>query len=443
MLAKSKRLIVEEWSTGEKVQDDDGNITKMSVKDIEDFYVKRDTAQMLENIYSDYGNIDQDIGNLFETSQAGSTLDNIGGTTDGAANSTSYQFQPIVLALVRRSFPELFAHKVVGVQAMNGPVGLAYAIRKIYSSNNTDEVEAAWEQIDRWAGYTGNQRQTSGALSQEQSGIYDTSATGIAATSAEDWEIKPGGTYPELKIKTDKKTIEAKTRKLATSYSLESAQDLKTMLGIDIEREMVDTLQYELIAELDREILYRMKKAAVTTSLDGSLITAVNVSGTAIDGRWSQEKFSNILNAISYQKNRIATLTRQGAGNFACVSPAVATALESAPPGVFTRNDAKIAQRAGVAEIGSIMGGSVAVHRDSHARTDYALVGYKGPTPKETGIVYCPYLLGITNRAMAQEDFSPRIGTMMRYDIVDNMLGSGRYYRLIPFTNMSEIIVTA
>ncbi len=432
---KSRAEIVRKWSN---IKDDEGNLTKMSVHDIENKHIKECVAQLLENTENDFGLIADD-NMLFEASQADNTLSTIGGTTDGSAAADSYQFQPIAMALVRRTMPEIFAHNVVGVQPMNAPVGLAYALRKIYASNNTDQHEAAWEVPDYYGGYTGNQRQTSAILSQT-GGIYDTSATGAVATSAETWELKPSGTYPQLKLKVDKKTIEAKTRKLGTSYDIESAQDLRAMLGVDIEREMVETIQGELVAELDRELLYRMKLAATTTSLGGEVLTAINVSGTQIDGRWSQEKFSNIINAIIYQSGRIATLTKMSAGNFVIVSPAIAAALQSAAPGVFTRNTADISQRAGVANIGTMNGGAITVYRDSHARTDYALVGYKGPKPTEAGIIYCPYLLGLTQRAVAQEDFSRRIGTMMRYDIVDNLLDSGRFYRLLSFTNMSTII---
>jgi len=438
MIARPRAELIKKWS---ELKDKNGNLSPFSVADIKDHYVKGNVAQLLENTMTDYGLIEEDINMLLEASQADTTLSNVGGKIDGSADAAAYKWQPIVLALVRRAMPELFAHKVVGVQSMNAPVGLAYAIRKIYTSGNTEENEAGWEAPDYFGGYTGNQSQTSGVLSQEQSGIYDTSAAGIAATSAETWTIGPSGTWPQLKIKIDKKTIEAVSRKLATSYSLESAQDLKAMLGVEIEREMVDFIQYELVAELDRELVYRIKKAATTASLGGEVLSSIDCSGTALDGRWSQEKFSNIINAIIQQSNRIATLTRQGAGNFAIVSPAIATVLQGAPTQWFNKNTSDVdVQKAGIADIGSINGNSIKIYRDSYARVSYALVGYKGPTPKEAGVIYCPYLLGLTQRAIDPSDFSPRIGTIMRYAIVDNMLGSGRYYRLLHFSNIGQIV---
>jgi len=432
----NRQLITEKWSN---LTDKNGDVSKLAIGNIEDPYVKETTAVLLENQETQYNNIatqaNPDL--LFETSRASNGLGTVGGNTNGTPDSTSYQFQPISIALTRRAMPELFAHKVVGVQPMSTPVGLAYALRKIYASNNPNNVEAGWDKVPEWAGYTGSQVQTSGDLDTSIDGINDTSATGANATSAEGWEISPTGAYPQVKVKVDKKTIEAVTRKLATSYSLESQMDLKTMLGVELEREMVDFLQYELVAELDRELVYRMKKAATDTSKDGVVISTVNVSGSNLDGRWSQEKFSNIANAIG-------TATREGAGNFVVVSPSIATVLQSSPAGVFTRNSSIVdATRAGIAEIGSMNGGAIKVYRDSYAREDFALVGYKGALPTQAGIIYSPYLLGLTSRAIAQEDFSPRIGTMMRYAITDNLLGSGRYYRLIPFSNVSSIIPTA
>jgi hypothetical protein len=381
-------------------------------------------------------------------SYASNTLQNLStvGYLDGSQSDSAYQFKPIALALVRRTFPELFANKCVAVQAMNGPVGLAYALRVIYGGTNTDFIEAAWQNVDRFGAFTGSQVGTSGAPDNTftAAGIVDTSGTGAVTSAAETWDIDPtnSGTYPQLLVKVDQKTITAKTRKIATSYSLESAQDLKAMHGIEIERDMINYLQYELIAELDRELLYRMKLAAVTTSAGGESISTVNVSGAAFDGRWSQEKFSNIIANLMYQSNRIAQTTRRGAGNFAVVSPAIATALQSAGA-IFNRAQADVnANKAGVAEVGNLAN-QMTIYRDSYARVDYAMVGYKGPGISDAGLIYSPYITGLTNRAISPMDFSPRIGIMMRYALTDTLLNSGRYYRLIPFSNMNQLIATA
>jgi len=429
----NRKLITEKWSN---LKDSEGNASKLSISSIEDAKIKETTAVLMENQATQYQMITDTITPemLFEASN---TTGNIGGNTDGVPDSTSYQFQPISLALARRTMPALFAHKVVGVQPMSTPVGLAYALRKVYATNNPDNLEAGWKNVPEFAGYTGSTSGTSASLVNG-----DTTATGVATGVAEAWKI--GTDYPELKIKIDKKTIEAKIRKLATSYSLEAQMDLKTMLGVELEKEMVEFLQYELVAELDRELVAKMKSAATNTALGGVVIPTVNVSGAELDGRWSQEKFSNIINAIIHQANAIGTATRDGAGNFVVVSPGIATALQSSPPGVFSKNSALVdATRAGVAEIGTMNGGAIKVYRDSYAVGDFALVGYKGPLANQAGIIYSPYLLGLTSKAVAQEDFSPRIGTQMRYALTDSMLGSGNFYRLINFSNLGSIIPTA
>jgi hypothetical protein len=216
------------------------------------------------------------------------------------------------------------------------------------------------------------------------------------------------------------------------------------MHGIEIEREMINFLQYEIVAEMDRELLYRMKSAAVNTTAayGGASISTVNVSGSALDGRWSAEKYKNIVTAIIHQANQIAIKTRRGPGNFVIVSPSIATTLQAAGH-PFVQNTAKVnATTIGVSEIGTL-NSQLAVYRDSYARSDYAMVGYKGPTTSDAGIIFAPYITGLTQRAISPQDFSPRIGVLSRYAIVDNLLGSGRYYRYIPFSNLSQIIPTA
>ena len=432
----TQKQLVEKWSN---MKTKSGKRSPLAIDNIENPYVKTAMAQMMENQYKGDGTVVA----LNEASQASNTLSTLGGNTDGSSDSDSYKFKPIAMAIVRRAMPELFAFKVCGTQPMNTPVGLAYAIRKIYASNNTDEIEAGWDQIDRWAGYTGSTRQTSAALDSTSDGFADSSATGAASVSAETWTIDPSsGTWPELEIKIDKKTIEAIARKIGTSYSIESAQDIQTMLGVEIEREMVDFLQYEIVAGLDREILYRLKKAATDTSLDGESITAVNVSGTNLDGRWSQEKYANIVSAILHQQSNIAIKTRMNRGNFVVVSPAVATAIQAQPSGVFNASKNAVDGYTGMTEIGTMNSGSMKVYIDTYAEADYALVGYHGQNPRDNGVIYSPYTTGL-RRTVAEGDFSPRIGAFHRYAITDTLLGSGRYYRLIPFTNMDTIIPTA
>lgn len=434
---------------------------KMSIKDIKDRYIKENLATLLENQErKDFNG--QEV--LTEASQGENTYGNLGGYTDGAAASDSWIFRPIALALVRRTFPDLFANKVVGVQAMSTPVGLAYAMRVVY-----DDVygnEAAWDKVDYYGGYTGSQVGTSAILrgswnnTSADTGIYDTSGAGATTSDAEGWLLPDNRTYtatstsgtttisdssiswPQLRMRIDQVAITAKTRKLAASFSLEAAQDVKAMHGIDIEREMVQFLQYEVTAELDREIITKMKVSSTTTANGGEVIGAIDLTGgtnsTGIDGRWSGEKYMNIISAIVYQANKIAVTTRRGPGNFVIVSPAIATALQAAGHQFVAYN-----QNVNATQVMSSIGklnGTMEVYRDQYARTEYAMVGYKGAGISDCGIIFSPYIMGLTNRAIHPDDFTPRVGVMSRYAITDTLLGSGRYYRLIPFFNVNKLI---
>jgi hypothetical protein len=462
----TRKSIVEKW---EKARG------KMSIKDVEDPYIKENLAQLLENQETkDFNGQD-----LFESSMGQTYGGGLGADSNSfsqtsysyshPATSDAWKFRPVALALVRRTFPDLFANKIVGVQAMSTPVGLAYALRVLYDDAN-GKVEAAWDNVDYYGGYTGSQAEISATLAgvsaagnfANNTGIKDTSGAGINVLSAEAWTLEnPNiptatstsgtvslsypygfGAWPQLKLKIDQTAIEAKTRKLAASFSLEAAQDIRAMHGLDVEREMVNFLQYEITAELDRELLYRLKRAATDTANGGASIAAVNVQpSTSGFGRWAGESYMSVVAAIVHQANKIAVSTKRAPGNFAVVSSSVASVLQAAGHQfVQYKSDVKATQYASA--IGKL-NGNIDVYRDQYARTDYALVGYKGPGVSDCGVIFSPYIMGLTNRAISQEDFSPRVGVMSRYAITETLLGSGRYYRLIPFYNMNTILAGA
>jgi len=441
----SKKELVKKWESAEG---------KMSIKDIADPYLKENLAQLLENQETkDFNGQEVFLSESDGVVNVGQLASD--GLSNGAPSLDAYKFRPVALALVRRAFPDLFANKIVGVQAMSTPVGLAYALRVVY--NDVNNIEAAWDNVPEYAGYTGSTRGTSAELDATSgtgdlsatvgaTGIYDTSATGVVTSAGETWQIAgTSGTpeWPQLKLKIDQIAIEAYTRKLAASFSLEAAQDIRAMHGIDIEREMVNILQYEVTAELDRELLSNIKNAAIDTANGGEVISPIDLtgSGTGIDGRWSGEKYMNIISSIVYFSNKLAITTRRGPGNFVVVSPAIASALQSAGH-QFVNYSQNVNPATTMSAIGKL-NGTLEVYRDQYAKTEYALVGYKGPGISDSGIIFCPYIMGLTNRAISQDDFSPRVGVMSRYAIVTNLLGAGRYYRLIPFYNVNKLIAGA
>jgi hypothetical protein len=408
--------LVEKWSNTEKLGD-------FSIASLDE-NLKESMAQLLENVVSQKSVTRQ----INEASFANSTA------SVGELGSTA-AYKPISLALMRRTMPVVFAQKAVGFQPMRTPVGLAYALRVIYNHlNGTNGPEAAWDQVPIYSGFTGT---TSGA-----SATYSASAagTGVDTSVGEAWSI--GTDYPQLKVVLEQVAIIAKTRKLAASFSLETAQDISAMHNIDIQRELIRVLQAEVIAEMDREIIAKLRTTAVTGT-GGAPAKVLDLNATSgasyVDGRWSQEQISSLVTSIIHQANVIAISTRRGAGNFAVVSSGVATALQAARPS-FQGVTAKVnPTRAGVAEIGTL-NGDITIYRDQYATDEYALVGYKGEGQNDCGIILSPYLMNVVNTGQDPNTFAPRIGVMSRYAITDSLLGSGRYYRLINYHNMNKVV---
>jgi len=462
-MSNYKQQLVRKWESAKG---------PMSIKNIEDPYIKENLATLLENQErKDFNGNQIFLGENISGDGATST-----GALDGAFGSGSlpgsglpgdggpsnwqggdWRFRPVALALQRRTFPDLFANKVVGVQAMSTPVGLSYALRFTYNKNGTG-TEAAWDDVANNAGYTGN-KDTSQTLFDmaDSSGapiqglVSGTNGAGEITSAGEKFQISDSRTeclstvcdddnpeWNQLGLRIDQQAIEALTRKLAASFSLEAAQDIKAMHGIDVEREMVNVLQYEITAELDRELLSALKKVATDPTKEGALVPAVDVSANDDFGRWNGERYMSIISAIIYQANQIAISTRRGPGNFVIVSPDIATALQAAGH-QFVNYEQNVNPGTTMAAIGKL-NGTIDVYRDQYATTSYALVGYKGPGVSDSGVIYSPYIMGLQNRAISPDDFSPRVGVMSRYAITDSLLGAGRYYRLIPFMNVNKLI---
>jgi hypothetical protein len=458
-MAINVKALVEKWSNAKG---------KMSIKDIADPYLKANMAKLLEAQET----VDTNVMSLLTEAAPGSVnTGTLGGFTDGVAATDSYIFKPIALALVRRTFPDLIANKLCGVQAMSTPVGLAYALRVLYNDGTNNE--AAWENVDYYGGYTGSQVGTSGTLrgstgtsTSANTGFGDTSGVGAVTSAAEGWTISglggtwpitatstsgtttltPAtgyGTYPQLKVHIDQLAISAKERKLAASFSLESMQDLKAMHGLDIEREMVNFLQYEIMAELDREILTAIKVTSIDTANGGAVISPIDLtgSGTGIDGRWSGEKYMNIIASIIHQANVIAVKTKRAPANNVVVSPDIASALQAAGH-PFVGLNANVNSTQVMSSIGKL-NGQLDVYRDQYAQQSYAMPVLKGAGISDAGVIFSPYVMGLTNRSVDPSTFAPAIGVLARYAISNSLLGAGRYSRLIPFFNMSKLIAGA
>jgi len=433
--------LVEKWDFLLKEEDD----PKMRSKRL-----KRQTALILEN--------EQDHINEQTYSYASGS---------GSDSGDIAQFHKVAIPLARRIFPETVAHDVVGVQPMAGPVGLAFALRfraesasGQYSAGtvgyNTN-TELGYNTVDpSYSGiYTGGRKEqnlynwSGGTQSLDRAsrprfdGLYNTyTDRGFdVGTGYDTGQGERLTAMKQVKLTLEKAHVEAMTRKLRSEWSLESAQDLKNMHGLDIESEMIDVLSYEITAEIDRELLNIMRNVAPSTAW----------FSTGADARWEMENYRVFYNYIIRLCNDIAVTTRRGSGNFIIASPHVCAALESlnsfTPAPVPSDIDTLVA---GVAKVGSI-DGRIMLYRDTfggptigdHLFTtglggtalqtmwskEYALVGYKGPGIYDAGIIYCPYIPLMISRAVVVDSFHPRVGIMSRYGIIDNLYGANLYYR--------------
>jgi hypothetical protein len=300
---------------------------------------------------------------------------------------------------------------------MTGPVGLAFALRFTADQtyNSVAGTEVGHNSID--STYTGSMNTTAG----EELGSDTTTKRGLGIGS--DVQIK------ELSMTVEKAQVEAKTRKLRSRWSVEVAQDLKAMHGLNLEEEMADVLAYEITAEIDRELMAKIRTVAAGNSASTTLNWA---SSTDFDGRWESEKYRNLYNHIIKKANQIAIDTRRGAGNFVVTAPQPCAALEATA--AFTtapvNTDVNTAV-VGVAKVGSLEG-RMSVYRDTFATSDDLVIGYKGPSEYDTGVVYLPYIQLMASKAVFEDSFNSTICLMSRYAIHDNIFGSSNYYiRLI------------
>ena len=409
----------------------------MSVAGIKDNLIRYNTARLLENQQTK--NLGTELLTEDFTQGVGAPLGLDQGIPHGG--DAKGVFAPISLALVRRVFPQLFANVLVGVQPLTGPVGLAFALRYIYKTNNPNElVEAAWKAVPRFSGYTGS--------TANNDGEWD-AGTGVDTQSAEGWKIT-GPTFssddpsvsrkmPEIGLMLSRQSIVAKTRKLAASFSLESAADIKAMQGIEMMTEMINVLQAEMTAEMDRETIGRCKSLCTPRIYNKSTSTLANNDGFI--GTNSQERFGLIITHIMKGVNDIRTATRRGAANIAVVSPDVATVLQCANPW-FTKVAHEVNGSAVTPEMGTL-NGVVKVFCDQYSVDEFGandngevLLAFKGTSLYDAGVIFCPYVTGVVNQAIDPNDFSPRVGIMTRYGFAHNMLGAENYYRLLKFNGL-------
>lgn len=347
----------------------------------------------------------------------------------GTNYATSGEFHKIAIPMVRRTFPNLIAHETVGVQPMTSPVGLAFALRfrAGQTYNGTQNTELGYNTVDN--SYTGSMSTTAGE------------ALGSSVTPPVGLGIGDGTQIKEVSLTIEKAQIEAKTRKLRSRWSLEVAQDLNAMHGLDIEAEMLDILSYEIQAEIDREIVEAIKTTAnanANSYVAGKKGVLAWGTATHFDGRWEHEKYRNLYNYSIRMANRIAISTRRGAGNFIVANPTVCAALEGTSSFTIAPVSGSLNTGNTSVEIIGTLDGRMKVIRDTFAVTDEMTIGFKGASGSgmDAGIIYCPYVQLMLSRATFENSFNPAIGLMSRYALHSNIFGSENYYQRMVVTGM-------
>ena len=392
---------------------------------IQDKYKKAVTARLLEN---------QEVALAEEAAQMGgnyiSEAANVVGAGMGATAGNIKGFDPVLISLVRRAMPNLIAYDVAGVQPMTGPTGLIFAMKAKYGTQAGDEAFFNEADTDfsgtgtHAAGPTGLEGETDGSgadgvLGDNLADTVITSGSGIATASA---EALTGNGFGEMAFTIEKSTVTAKSRALKAEYTMELAQDLKAIHGLDAEAELANILSTEILAEINREmirtIMAKAKLGAQQTSV--ALKGAFDV-GTDSDGRWMVEKFKGLIMQLEREANIIAKQTRRGKGNFVICSSDVASALAAA--GVMDYTPA-LSTGLQVDDTGNtfagVLNGRLKVYVDPYATEDFALVGYRGSNPYDAGMFYCPYVPLTMVKAIGESDFQPRIGFKTRYGMVTN-----------------------
>ena len=393
------------------------------------------------------------------------------------ASSPVAGFDPVLISLIRRAMPNLVAYDLAGVQPMSGPTGLIFAMRSRYTNQTGtealfNEADTAFSGQSAAAGALtdgmtnaavgmGTDAQAGsnpGLLNPEGSQAYNTYNVGQGMRTDDAEDLGDGaGAFNEMAFSIEKVTVTAKSRALKAEYSLELAQDLKAIHGLNAEAELANILSTEILAEINREVIRTIYNVAES----GAQQNVANAGTFDLDvdsnGRWSVEKFKGLIFQIERDANAIAQRTRRGKGNMILCSADVASALTMA--GVLDYTPA-LNSNLNVDDTGNtfagVLAGKYRVYIDPYSAnlpnstgSQYYVAGYKGSSPYDAGLFYCPYVPLQMVRAVGQDTFQPKIGFKTRYGIVANPFAEGtnvgagalnknanRYYRRVKVANL-------
>jgi hypothetical protein len=422
---------------------------------INDPYKKAVTAVVLENQQQA---MMKEAGIINEAAPTNSAGTGGFGGADAQNAGPVAGFDPILISLVRRSLPNLIAYDICGVQPMTGPTGMIFAMRSMYGTDRAASTgtEAFYNEANtRHAGAASATAQQDLGLKASTSdrayGVFDANTVGAMTTS-----VAEGLVPNEMGFSIEKVTVTAKTRALKAEYSMELAQDLKAVHGLDAETELANILSSEILAEINREVLRTIYTTAKVGCKVGTTTVGTFDLDTDSNGRWMVEKVKGLAFQIEREANQIAKLTRRGKGNVLICSSDVASALAMA--GLLDYQSALNSQvNLTVDDTGNTFAGTlfgrIKVYIDPYfptaASSEFAVVGYKGSNAYDAGLFYCPYVPLQMVRAVDTGTFQPKIGFKTRYGIVANPFAEGTaqgagvinptsnvYYRAFKITNI-------
>jgi len=364
--------------------------------------------------------------------------------TTAVTSGVTNNWNPVLIALVRRAMPNLMAYDICGVQPMSGPTGLIFAMKSTFQktkSGTSSGAEALFNEANiNFSGDSGTTAMTAdpsgmgSALDGDgDSTIADSLGDPLAnldlysTAEAEALGVTGGEQFAEMGFTIEKATVTAKSRALKAEYTLELAQDLKAIHGLDAETELANILSTEIMAEINREVVRTINsQAKLGAATNNTAINGIFNVQTDADGRWSVEKFKGLIMQIERESNTIAQETRRGKGNFIICSSDVASSL--AASGMLDYAPA-MSTNLNVDDTGNtfagVLNGRTRVYIDPYATTDYVNVGYKGTNPYDAGLFYCPYVPLTMVRAVGENTFQPKIGFKTRYGMVSNPFVGG------------------
>ena len=437
---------------------------------IKDTYRKAVTSVLLENQEKF---LKEERGLVTEAAPTNS-LGGTGYSGGSTATGPVAGFAPVLISLIRRSMPKLIAYDICGVQPMTGPTGLIFAMRSTKGTNrdiNNSGVETFFNEVDtehsseNSANGLASNTQTGSnpGLLADAAGNYTIGGQGMTTAQSEALGDAANNHFNEMGFSIEKVTVTAKSRALKAEYSLELAQDLKAIHGLNAEAELANILSTEILAEINREVIRTIYKVAEQGAVSNTATAGIFDLDIDSNGRWSVEKFKGLLFQIERDANAIAQRTRRGKGNMILCSADVASALTMA--GILDYTPALNANL-NVDDTGNTFAGTIngkfRVYIDPYAANlgsttnqatnngnQYYVCGYKGSSPYDAGIFYCPYVPLQMVRAVGENSFQPKIGFKTRYGIVANPFAEGteqglgrlrlnanRYYRRVAVKNL-------